>query len=74
MHIVSMRKKINGYKSFVGKFGKNTSHARSRLICEINIRTDRTQTGCEYVDCINLTQNRDRLMALLIVVKNLRAP
>jgi len=39
-----------------------------------NIRTDRQEVGCGYMDWIGLAQDRDRRWTLVSAVMNLRVP
>ena len=39
-----------------------------------NIRMDLQDVGCEYMDCIRLTQDIDRWRTLVSAVMNLRVP
>ena len=47
---------------------------RPRRRWEDNIKTEIQEVGYEGMDCINVTQNRDRWRALVNVVMNLRVP
>jgi hypothetical protein len=47
---------------------------RPKSIWEDNIKMDIREIGCEYVDWINLAQDRDQWQALVYTVMNLRVP
>jgi len=47
---------------------------RRRLRWEDNIRIDLAEVGFGGVDCIRLSQDRDRWLAFVNTVMNLRAP
>jgi len=47
---------------------------RPRPRWEDNIKMDFEEVGCEGMDWIDLTQNRDRWRALVNAVMNLRVP
>ena len=58
----------------MGKLEGNRPLGRSRRRWEDNIKMDLQEVGYEIMDWIELTQNRDRWLALVKAVMNLRVP
>jgi len=58
----------------VGKPEGLRPFGRPRPRWEDNIKMDFEEVGCEGMDWIDLTQNRDRWRALVNAVMNLRVP
>jgi len=58
----------------VGQPERKRTLGRPRNIWEDNIKMDLQEVGCEGMDWIDLTQDRDRWQALVNVVMNLQAP
>jgi hypothetical protein len=64
----------NARQILVGKSEGKRPIGRPRLIREDNIRMNLKEIGWEVVDWIYVTQNRDKLKALVNTVMNLRVP
>jgi hypothetical protein len=62
------------YRILVGKTEGKRPLGRTRRRWEDNIRIDLQEVGCECVDWIGLSQDRDRWRALVSAVRNLRVP
>jgi len=62
------------YRVLVGKPEGKRSLGRPRRRWEDNIKMDLQEVGCGAMDCIELTQNRNRWRALVNAVMNLRVP
>jgi hypothetical protein len=62
------------YRGLVGKPEGKRPLARPRRRWEDNIRMDLHEVGIGCEDWIGLDQNRDRWLALVITVRNLRVP
>jgi len=62
------------YRVLVGKPERKRPLGRLRRKWVDNIRTDRQEVGCGYMDCIGLAQDRDRWRTLVSAVMNLRVP
>ena len=62
------------YRVLVGKPEGKRPLWRSRRRWEDNIKMDLQEVGCEGVDWIDLSQDRDRWRALVKAVMNLRVP
>jgi len=60
------------YRVLVGKPVRKRPLGRPRLRWEDNIKMDLQEVGCEGMNWIDLTQNRDRWQALLNAVMNRR--
>jgi len=62
------------YRVLVGKQEGKRPLGRPRPRWVDNIRMDLQEVGCGYMDCIRLTQNRERWRKLVSAVMNLRVP
>jgi hypothetical protein len=62
------------YRVLVGKPGGKTSFGRPRRRWEDNIKMDLQEDGCGGTDWIELSQDSERLRALVKAVMNLRVP
>jgi hypothetical protein len=62
------------YRVLVGKPEGRRTLGRPRRMWEDNIRMDLREVGCECVDWMELTQDRDRWRALVRAVMNIRVP
>ena len=62
------------YRVLVGKHEGKRPLERPRRRWEDNIRMDLQEVGLGYEDCIGLSQDSDRLRALVSAVRNLRVP
>jgi hypothetical protein len=60
------------YKIFIGKPEGKRPPGRPRHRREINIRMDIREIGWEFVNWINLAQDRDQWLSLINTVMNLR--
>jgi hypothetical protein len=69
-----MGEKRNAYKLLVGKPEGKRPLGRPRRRWVDNIRMDLGEVGWSDVDCIGLTQDRDRWRALVNSVLNFRVP
>jgi hypothetical protein len=73
-HVARMGEKRNAYRLLVGKREEKRPLGRPRRRWLDNIRMDRVEVRWGDVDCIGLTQDRDRWSALVNSVLNFRAP
>ena len=62
------------YRTLVGKPEGRRLLGRPRGRWDDNIRMDLQEVGCWGMDWMELAQDRDRLMALVNAVMNLRVP
>ena len=62
------------YRVLVGKPEGKRPLGRHRHRWEENIKMDLQEVGCGVVDWIRLAQDRDRWLALVNAVMNLRVP
>jgi hypothetical protein len=69
-----MREERGVYRFLVEKSEGRRPLGRPRRRWVGNIRMDRQEVGCGYVDWIGLTQDRDRWRTLVSAVMNLRVP
>ena len=73
-HVVCMGEERVVYRVLVGKPEGRRPLGRPRRRWADNIRTDRQEVGCVYVDWIGLAQDRDRWRTLVSAVMNLLVP
>jgi len=73
-HVALMGEERVVYRVLVGKPEGRRPLGRPRLRWADNIRTDRQEVGCVYVDWIGLAQDRDRWRMHVSAVMNLRVP
>ena len=73
-HVALMGEERGVYRVLVGKPEERRLLGRPRRIWVDNIRMDLQEVGCRYMDCIWLTQDRDRWRTLVSAVMNLRVP
>jgi hypothetical protein len=62
------------YRVLVGKSEGKRLLGRPRRGWEDNIKTHLQEMGCEFMDWIELAQDRERWRALVNAVMNLRVP
>jgi len=62
------------YRVLVGKPGGKRLHGRLRRRWEDDIKMDLQEVRCRGMDWIELSQDRDRWLALVSAVMNLRVP
>jgi hypothetical protein len=65
---------INAHINVVGKPERKRLLGRPRHRWECNMKINLRETGCEGVDCIHLTEDRDQWQALVNLVMNLQVP
>ena len=73
-HVARIGEGRRVHRVLVGKPWGKRPLGRPRRTWEDNIKMDLQEVGCEGMDFIELTQNRDRLRALVNAVMNLRIP
>ena len=73
-HVARIDEERGAYRVLVGKPEGKRPLGRPRRRWVDNIRMDLQEVGCEYVDWIGLTQDRDRWRTLVSAVMNLRVP
>jgi hypothetical protein len=73
-HVARIGENRNAYRLLVGKPEGKRPLGRPRRRCLDNIRTDLVEVGWGDVDWIGLAQSRDKWIALVNAVMNLRAP
>jgi hypothetical protein len=73
-HVARMGEGRVVYRVLVGKPEGKRPLGRTRRRWEDNIRMNVQQVGCGCEDWIGLAQDRDRWLALVSAVRNLRVP
>jgi len=73
-HVAHMGKGRSLYRILVGKPEGKRPLGRHSCRWEDNIKMDLQEVGCEGMDWIEVTQDRDRWRALVSTVMNLRVP
>jgi hypothetical protein len=71
-HVAQMEKGKGVYRVLVGKPEGKRPMGRPRHRWEDNIKMDLQEVGCGGMDWIGLAQDRDRWLAILNAVMNLR--
>jgi hypothetical protein len=71
-HGARMEEKRNAYRILVGKPEEKRPLRRPRR--RWMIKLDLREIGCDYMDWIDLSQDRDQLRTLVNTVINLRVP
>jgi hypothetical protein len=69
-----MGEKRNAYRILVGRPEGKRPIGRPRRRWVDNIKMDLREIGWDLVDCIDMTQDRDKWRALVNTVLNLRVP
>jgi hypothetical protein len=73
-HVAQMGEQKNAYRILVGKPEEKIPLGRPRCRCVDNIKMDLREIRWNYVDWIDLTQDRDQCRALMNIVMNLQVP
>ena len=73
-HVARMGEEKGAYRVLVGKPEGKRPLGIPRRRCVDNIRMDLQEVACEYMDWIELAQDRDRWRMLVSAVMNLRVP
>jgi hypothetical protein len=73
-HVARMGEGRGVYRVLVGKPEGRRPLGRPRRRWEDNIRIDLRKVGCGCVDWMEMTQDRDRWLALVSAVMNVRVP
>jgi len=73
-HVARMGERRGVYRVLVGKPEGKRPLGRPRRRWDDNVKMDLQEVGCEGMDWIELAQDRDRWLALVTVVMNLRVP
>jgi len=71
-YVACMGEKRGVYRILVGKLEGKRPRGRPRRRWVDNIRMDRQEVGCGYMDWIGLAQDRDRWRTLVSAVMNIR--
>jgi hypothetical protein len=69
-----MRAKRNAYRILVGKPEAKRPLGRPRYRCVNNVKMDLGKIGWDFMDWINMAQDRDQWRTLVNTVINLRIP
>jgi hypothetical protein len=73
-HVVRMEEGRGVFRVLVGKPGGKRPLGRPKRRWEDNIKIDLKEVGCGCMDWIELAQDRNRWLALVNAVMNLRVP
>jgi len=73
-HVACMGERRGVYRVLVGKPEGKRPFGKPRRRQEDNIKMDLQEVGCGDMDWIKLTQDRDRMWALVYAVMNLQIP
>jgi hypothetical protein len=73
-HVARMGETRNAYRILVGKTEGKRPLGRPRRRWVDNIKIELRETGCDGMDWIDLSQDRDQWRALVNTVMNLRVP
>ena len=73
-HVAHMGEDSGACRLLVGKPEGKRPLGRPKSRWVDNIRMDLQEVGCGYMDCIGLTQDRDRGRTLVSAVMNIRVP
>jgi hypothetical protein len=73
-HVARMGEKRIAYRILVGKPERKRPLGRRRRRWVDNIKMDVRERGCDGVDWLGMTQNRDQWRALVSTILNLRVP
>jgi hypothetical protein len=71
-HVARMGERTGVYRILVGKPERKRPLGRRRLRWEDNIKIDLQEVGCRGMDCIGVSQDRDRWLAVVNAVMNRR--
>ena len=73
-HIAPMGENRGVYRVLVGKRERKRPLGKPRRTWEDNIKMDLQEVGCGGMECIDLTEDRERWWAFVNAVRNLRVP
>jgi len=73
-HVARMGESRGVYRVLVGRLEGKRPLGRPRRRWEDNIKLDLQEVGCEGMDWIDVAQDKDRCLALVNAVMNLRFP
>ena len=74
VHVARMGNRIGVYRVLVAKPEGKRLFGRARLRWENNIKMDLQEVECGGMDWVELTEDRERWLALVNAVMNLRVP